>query len=59
MIPADTIAELQALKAEPAVTAETVKAAERFLETVRRLNQQLRRTVAIEGLCDAGLRRQW
>jgi hypothetical protein len=44
--------ELRALKADPDITPETVKAAERFLAEVKRLNRQLRRTVAIEGLCD-------
>lgn len=48
------IDELRALKATPEITPETVKAAERFLESVKRLNRQLRHTLAIEGLCNAG-----
>ena len=58
MIPGDKIAELRALKAETAITPETVKMAERFLVEVKRLNRQLRRTVAIEGLCCARATRE-
>ena len=47
----DILAEIRDLKAAPEVTPETVKAAERFLAEVQRLNRQLRKTLAIEGLC--------
>ena len=57
MVRGDIIAEIRDLKAAPEVTPETVKAAERFLAEVQRLNRQLRKTLAIEGLCVGGNQR--
>ena len=52
----DILAEIRDLKAAPEVTPETVKAAERFLASLERLNDRLRRArridaSEIEGLC--------
>ena len=43
--------------AKPTIDEQSVEAARDFLEHLKELNRQLRRTLAIEGLCHAGDKR--